>query len=101
MAARKLAAVPDPPAPEETQEAVAPALTVKAAAATSRLALLAALRDSIAGEIDAGVQARDLASLSRRLMEIATEIETLEQREAEDGGGAGNAEDEAFDAATV
>lgn len=100
MVARKLAAVPDPPAPEEEQE-VTPALSVKAAAATSRLALLAALRDSIAGEIDAGVQARDLASLSRRLMEIATEIETLEQREAEDGGGAGNAEDEEFDAATV
>ena len=34
-------------------------------------------------------------------MEIISEIETLEQREAEDGGGAGNAEDEEFDAASV
>ena len=103
MAPRKLAAVPDPPGPEEdeAEEVSTPALSVKAAAGTSRLALLTALRDNIAGEIDAGVQARDLASLSRRLMEIISEIETLEQREAEDGGGAGNAEDEEFDAASV
>ena len=101
MAAVKLAAVPNPPATEEAREGIEPAQTVKAAAATSRLALLAALRDNIAGEIDAGVQAAYLAPLSKRLMEIITEIETLEQRDAEEGGGAGDAEDEEFDAATV
>lgn len=102
MAAVKLAAVPDPPDPEEEQEPAGPALTVKAAAATSRLALLAALRDNIAGEIDDGVQAAYLAPLSKRLMEIISEIETLEQLDAEEGGGVGRATaDEKFDAATV
>lgn len=45
--------------------------------------LLVALRDRIASEIDAGVPARDLASLSRRLLDIAKEIEELDEA----GGG--------------
>ena len=103
MAARKLAAVPDPPDPVEPEEDNQGPVgsPVKAAAATSRMALLVALRDNIAGEIDAGVQAAYLAPLSKRLMEIISEIETLEEREGEEGGGAGDAEDEEFDATTV
>lgn len=57
--------------------------TVHAAAGVSRRALLVALRDRIAADIDAGVAARDLASLSRRLLEITKELDGIEA--AEDG----------------
>jgi hypothetical protein len=50
----------------------------EAAASGSRLDLLVAMRDEIAGKLDEGVPPRDLASLTRRLMEIAEDIEALE-----------------------
>lgn len=56
---------------------------VKAAAAQSRRALLEALRDKIAADIDEGVPARDLASLSKRLLDISKELDDLVV--AEDG----------------
>lgn len=51
---------------------------VSRAAAGSRRELLEALRDKIAADIDKGVPARDLASLSRRLMDISAELESLD-----------------------
>ena len=57
--------------------------SVKRAAARSRRDLLVALRDQIAEAIDAGVPARDLAALSRRLLEITRDIEAID---AEEGG---------------
>ena len=56
---------------------------VAEAAALGRQVLLVALRDRIAGELDVGVPARDLASLSRRLLDIAESLELL--GEAADG----------------
>lgn len=56
---------------------------VKRAAQESRVQLLRALRDRIASDIDAGVPARDLASLSKRLLDISKELEELEA--VEDG----------------
>lgn len=56
---------------------------VRAAADASRRDLLRALRDRIASDIDEGVPARDLASLSKRLLDISKELEDLEV--AEDG----------------
>lgn len=56
---------------------------VQNAANTSRRELLRALRDRIATDIDEGVPARDLASLSKRLLDISKELEELEV--AEDG----------------
>lgn len=56
---------------------------VRAAADESRRDLLRALRDRIASDIDDGVPARDLASLSKRLLDISKELEDLEA--AEDG----------------
>jgi len=44
---------------------------------------LQALRDRIAADIDEGVAARDMASLSKRLLDISAELEALET--AEDG----------------
>jgi len=43
-----------------------------------------ALRDEIASEIDGGVAARDLASLSLRLLAISEELEALGAAEGED-----------------
>jgi hypothetical protein len=48
-----------------------------AATSGSRLDLLVATRDLVAAQLDEGVAPRDLASLSRRLMELAKEIEGL------------------------
>lgn len=55
--------------------------SVAAAAGMSRRALLTALRDKIAADIDEGVAARDLASLSRRLLEISKELDGIEASE--------------------
>jgi len=48
------------------------------AAAAGRRELLEALRDRIADELDSGVAARDLAVLSRRILEITGQIASLD-----------------------
>lgn len=67
-------------------------MRVEDAARVGRRELLEALRDSIARQIDDGVAARDLASLSRRLLEISLEL---------DGVVAGEDGDDIGDAASV
>lgn len=57
--------------------------SVLSAAKRSQRTLLEALRNKIAKEIDEGVPARDLASLSKRLLEINQELDALEK--VEDG----------------
>jgi hypothetical protein len=61
-------------------------LTVKAAADSgNRRDLLVALRSRISTDIDSpATPARDLAALSRRLLEIAKEIEAIDAEEADD-----------------
>ena len=59
--------------------------------------LLCALRDEIAEQLDNGVPARDLASLSKRLMEIRREIAVIDAQREEDGGGVIDTPDEEFD----
>ncbi len=63
--------------------------SIHAAASRSERALLEALRDRIAADIDAGVPSRDLASLSKRLLEITRELAAIEA--AEDGDKIGKA----------
>lgn len=53
-------------------------LTVDQAAKLSRRDLLIALREHISQRIDEGVPARDLASLSLRLVKIAEDLDTLD-----------------------
>lgn len=48
-----------------------------AASTGDRVELLEALRDRIAAEIEAGVPARDLASLSARLIAISAELDAI------------------------
>lgn len=65
--------------------------SVRKAAAASRRALLTALRDRIASDIDEGVPARDLASLSKRLLDISKELDDLAT--AQDGDDIARAAD--------
>jgi hypothetical protein len=52
----------------------------QAARSGDQRALLMALRDVIASRISDGCAARDLASLSRQLVSIVAELETIDQR---------------------
>jgi len=45
------------------------------------------MRDRIANDLDEGVPARDLASLTKRLMEITREIATIDAEEKGDAVG--------------
>lgn len=49
----------------------------------THLELLIALRHNISAAIDTGVAARDLAALSRRLIEIDREVRALSKEEAD------------------
>ncbi|RIX26476.1 hypothetical protein [Amnibacterium setariae] len=49
-----------------------------AARSGNRRELLVALRDHIAAQLDEGVGARELAPLSRRLVDVAAEIEAID-----------------------
>ena len=63
--------------------------------------LLVAMRTRVAKAVqDPETPARDLASLTKRLMEIAKEIEAIDTREGE-RQPAGGGEDVAFDASAV
>lgn len=74
-----------------------PQTIVAAAQSGDPRALLVALRDNIASAIDEGVPARDLAALSRRLMEIDREISVIDAKEAEEGEDGAPIPDEPFD----
>lgn len=64
--------------------------------------LLVATRDRIAVAVEnPNTPARDLAALSKRLLETVREIEAIDAREAEDGGAGAEVEDGAFDASAV
>lgn len=92
MTARKLKVVP-----EEVPMETPPSSSVKVAASGSYRDLLVALRDNIAGQIDEGVLARDLAALSRRLLEISKELEGIDAAEnGDDIGEAAVTPDEAW-----
>jgi hypothetical protein len=60
--------------------AEAPQSVATAASSGDERALLVALRDRIAGAISDGCAARDLASLSRRLLEVSRELADLDVR---------------------
>ena len=63
--------------------------------------MLIALRDKIASDIDKGVGARDLASLSLRLMDISEQIEELESKTGGVVADAAQTPDEVFDTSTI
>lgn len=72
----------------------------QAAASGDHKALLIAMRERIAAAVSSPTcPPRDLAALTRRLQDIAKEIEAIELREKQEGedADAGPAPDEAFD----
>lgn len=81
----------------------APMTITEAAESGSQLDQLIALRRRIAKMLDVDdVQGRDMASLSKRLMEISKEINELMSAESEDVfDKAANTEDEAFNPRAV
>ena len=72
----------------------------QAAASGSHRALLVAMRERIAKTVsDPDCPPRDLAALTRRLQDIAKEIESIDLRAKEDGADAADvAEDEEWSA---
>jgi hypothetical protein len=94
---RRLAAVPEgAEAPKKVSKTV-----TKAAADGDRRDLLVAMRARVATAVeDPNTPARDLAALTRRLMEIAKDIEAMDAREKEDGPGA-VVPDESFDTSAI
>ena len=64
--------------------------------------LLVAMRTRTAKAVeDVNTPARDLAALTRRLLEIAREIESIDQRAAQEAAEDVEIADEAFDASAV
>ena len=73
-------------------------MSITDAARGSSRELLEALRDHIASELDEGVPARELAALSKRLMDIRKEIEALDaEEEGDDIGDAAATPDEPWE----
>lgn len=73
-----------------------------AAASGDRLKLLVAMRDRVAAAVsDPNCPPRDLASLTRRLQEIAKEIDQLEVLAVSERSVVAESGDERFDASSV
>jgi len=90
--------------PDETPAALEEKLSVAQAAATGdHRKLLVAMRERISQTVsDPKCPPRDLAALTRRLQDIAKEIESLDLRAKEEGADAADAaEDEAWDEAAL
>lgn len=70
-------------------------MKVVEAVALGRREVLEALRDNIAERIDEGVPARDLASLSKRLIDISAELDgVIAAEEGDEIGEAASTPDE-------
>lgn len=90
-------------APDEKPAKPAKKLTVtQAAESGNHRALLAAMRERIAKAVsDPNCPPRDLAALTRRLQDIAKEIEAIDLAEKQEADSGGTAQDEAFDASAI
>ena len=80
-----------------------PKSVTEAAESGTKRELLVALRDRIALDVeDTKTAARDLAALTKRLMEVVSEIESLDAQEQEDSeGDASEVPDAPFDASAI
>lgn len=73
-----------------------------AAASGDHRELLVAMRDRIAKTVaDPDCPPRDLAALTRRLQDIARELDALDRRARQEGAEGGGAEDEAWDSSAI
>lgn len=73
-----------------------------AAKGGDRRELLVAMRDRIADAVtNTECPPRDLASLTKRLQDIARDIETIDAQRSEDAAGEGGDVDNSFDASAI
>lgn len=85
---------PPPPAKPKTVTEAAKDGTIRE--------LLVAMQSRIATAVeDPSTPARDLAALTKRLMEVTRDIEAIDAREKQEGEHAASVSDEAFDAAAI
>ena len=99
MPTRRLRAVQEGDAPKPKPK---PKTVVQAAKGGDQRELLVAMRDRIATAVeDSSTPARDLAALTRRLLEIARSIEAIDARAAEDAESGLEVADGIFDASAV
>jgi hypothetical protein len=85
-----------PPAP------VKPKTITQAAADGTTRELLVAMRDRVALDVESkNTAARDLSSLTKRLMELVHDIEALDARSEQEATKRDDAQDEAFDASAI
>lgn len=86
----------------ENERRARPKTVSEAAFAEAERELLVAMRTRIAGAIDnPGTTARDLAALTKRLMEVVRDIEAIDARTEQEGGASGETTDAAFDASAI
>jgi hypothetical protein len=89
-------------APDEAPDKRLPMSVTAAASDGDRLDLLIAMRARVARDVeDENTPARDLAALTRRLLEIVNDIEAIRLANLREAQRAGIAEDEPFDAAAI
>lgn len=85
--------------PDEKPPRRVPLTVTGAAKDGDRRDLLVAMRERVAQAVEDGATpARDLAALTRRLMEIAREIEAIDAREIEESEDGAVAPDEEWEA---
>lgn len=88
--------------PGETAPPKPPKSVTEAAKTGTVRELLAATRDRIATAVeDPNTAARDLASLTKRLMETVASIEAIDAREQQEAGKGAEVTDSDFDAEAV
>lgn len=87
---------------ESAPKATAPKSVMQAASSGTHRDLLVAMRERIAAAVsDPDCPPRDLASLTRRLQDIAKEIETIDQRAKQNSEENGPAGDEPWDDSAI
>lgn len=87
-----------PPRPRRRR----PKSVTEAASAGTTRELLEAMRTRVATAVeDPKTPARDLASLTKKLLEIVREIETIDAREKQEAARGAEATDGAFDASAI
>lgn len=88
--------------PDETAVRVPPKSITEAAANGTTRELLAAMRDRLAVALqDPNCAARDLASNSKRLMEVVRDIEAIDAREEQEATRRDDARDGTFNSTAI
>jgi len=89
-------------AADEKAPKPSPSTVTEAASKGTTRDLLVTMRDRVAKDVEnANTPARDLAALTKRLMEIVRDIEAIDAREEQEANKRGPVEDGRFDASAI